>query len=132
MINEGIIAIDGNFTGELTKDKLFAERMREIMIFISLTHDSPNMMLRLDVYVKLLRQAGGEQEKEVDIDEYGTAAVPFKQLIVWIWKNRVGGAYRFMHADGVHAKMAIRTPTSNFFTFPEFVENHGKELSSGA
>ncbi len=67
-------------------------------IYVITHHDSPNVMLEVGRLREVsFRMAGGGTGKEVDIDEYDTGEVPYKQLIVWnpVDKEIVGG-YRYI------------------------------------
>lgn len=114
---------------ELTKDKLLRRtNAGDNDIYLVDAHDSPNMMLEIGRLREItFRQAGGGTGKEVDIDEYDTAAVPFKQLIVWDpEKQELISAYRFILGRDVplDENGYPHTPTSKLFHFsPEFIEN---------
>ncbi len=67
-------------------------------IYIVNAHNAPNVMLELGRVRELtFRNAGGGTGKEVDIDEYDTAEVPFEQLLVWNPEDReIVSAYRYI------------------------------------
>ncbi len=90
---------------ELTED-IFIRKTNfsdnEIYIF---THDkSPNLMLEIGRLRELsFRNAGGGTGKEVDIDKFDTADIPYKQLIVWDpEKEEILGGYRFILCDNLN------------------------------
>jgi hypothetical protein len=72
------------------------------------------------------REAGGGTGKEMDIDEYDTAEIPFKQLLVWNNENKeIVSSYRFIL--GKEAPLDKNgyphTPTSKLFHFSKkFIE----------
>ncbi len=98
-------------------------------IYIVNAHNAPNVMLELGRTRELtFRNAGGGTGKEVDIDEYDTAEVPFEQLLVWNPEDReIVGAYRFL----LGSKMAFGSdgqplsPTAHLFKFsPKFIQEY--------
>ncbi|MCX7863196.1 MAG: GNAT family N-acetyltransferase, partial [Bacteroidales bacterium] len=84
---------------ELTKDK-FIRRTNHggNLIYCVTAHDSPNIMREIGRLRELtFRSAGGGTGEEVDIDEFDTAPIPYKQLIVWSPKRKeIIGGYRFI------------------------------------
>lgn len=98
-------------------------------IYIVNAHNAPNVMLELGRTRELtFRNAGGGTGKEVDIDEYDTAEVPFEQLLVWNPEDReIVGAYRYLLGN----KMTFDSdgqplsPTAHLFKFsPKFIEEY--------
>ena len=95
---------------ELTEDKLLRFTHRsDNEIYIVTAADSPNVMREIGRLREIaFRAAGGGTGKEVDIDEFDTMEVPYKQLIVWNPEaNDIIGGYRFIlgsdvrfHEDG--------------------------------
>ncbi|MEZ4908683.1 MAG: GNAT family N-acetyltransferase [Saprospiraceae bacterium] len=64
------------------------------------------------------RDAGGGTGKEIDIDEFDTSNVPFKQLIVWDPdNNEIIGGYRFILGDQTEKDTngIPLTPTTELF-----------------
>jgi hypothetical protein len=89
---------------ELTPDK----KMRDTNkggneIYILTAHDSPNIMREIGRLREItFREAGGGTGFEVDIDDYDTQAVPYKQLIVWNPDEReILGGYRYLLCDQI-------------------------------
>jgi hypothetical protein len=78
------------------------------------------------------RDAGGGTGKELDIDEYDTAEIPFKQLIVWNNEaHEIISSYRFILGKEVplDENGYPHTPTSKLFLFSKkFIE--GKWLKT--
>ena len=72
-------------------------------IYIITAHDSPNIMLEIGRLRELsFRDAGGGTGKEIDIDEYDTAEVPYQQLFVWSPEDQeIIGGYRFINGDKI-------------------------------
>jgi hypothetical protein len=66
-------------------------------LYIINQHNAPNVMLEIGRLRELtFRAAGGGTGKEVDIDAYDTAEVPYEQLLVWDpSKKEILGGYRF-------------------------------------
>lgn len=84
---------------ELTKDKLLRKTNKaNNEIYIISHHDSPNVMLEVGRLREIaFRDGGGGTGKSVDIDEYDTMEVPYKQLIVWNPDaEEILGGYRFI------------------------------------
>ncbi len=133
-MKEIIAPIDVNLIkSELTEDKLVRRtNAGNNLIYLIDAHDSPNTMReigRLREYT--FRTAGGGTGEEVDIDEYDTAEVPFKQLIVWSEEyNEIISAYRFILGRDVplDENGYPHTPTSKLFRFSEkFIKGEWQE-----
>jgi hypothetical protein len=114
---------------ELTEDKFLREtNVGHNYIYIVTAHDSPNIMREIGRLRELtFRAAGGGTGKELDIDEYDTGGVPFKQLIVWNLENKeIVSSYRFILGKDVplDENGYPHTPTSKLFHFSKkFIEN---------
>lgn len=109
---------------ELTPDKFLRNtNVRDNSIFMVDAHNAPNTMLeigRLREYT--FRLAGGGTGKKADIDEYDTAEIPFRQLIVWDHRTEeIISAYRFICGKDVipDENGYPHTPTSKLFCFSE-------------
>lgn len=133
-MKEIIAPIDVNLIKkELTEDKLVRRtNAGNNLIYLIDAHDSPNTMReigRLREYT--FRMAGGGTGEEVDIDEYDTAEVPFKQLIVWSEDSEeIISAYRFILGRDVplDENGYPHTPTSKLFRFSEkFIKGEWQE-----
>jgi len=113
---------------ELTEDKFLRETNAcHNFIYIITAHDSPNVMREIGRLRELtFRKAGGGTGKEIDIDEYDTAAIPFKQLIVWNNEAKeIVSSYRFILGKEVplDENGYPHTPTSKLFRFSKkFIE----------
>lgn len=84
---------------ELTKDKFLRKtNYGNNLLYIVNYKNSPNIMLEIGRLRELtFRAAGGGTGKEVDIDSYDTAEIPYEQLIVWDpQKKEILGGYRFI------------------------------------
>ncbi|MBN1596736.1 MAG: GNAT family N-acetyltransferase [Bacteroidales bacterium] len=84
---------------ELTKDKFLRNTNNaNNRLYILTSHDSPNTMREIGRLREItFRLAGGGTGKEADIDDYDTAEIPYKQLIVWDPQQRdILGGYRYM------------------------------------
>ncbi len=117
----------------IPKEKLLAELTPEkfvrytnfgdnkIYVFTHL--DSPNLMLEVGrLREHTFRDAGGGTGKETDIDEYDTAEIPYKQLIVWDEQNmEIVGGYRFFDCQILPLDETgnIKLATSELFEFSE-------------
>jgi hypothetical protein len=101
-------------------------------IYVITHHDSPNVMMEIGRLRELaFRTAGGGTGKEVDIDEFDTAKVPYKQLIVWDPdEQEIVGGYRYILCSDAHfeAPGVPHLATSELFIFsPPFLENEFKQ-----
>lgn len=98
-------------------------------IYVITHHDSPNTMLEVGRLRELsFRTAGGGTGKATDIDEFDTAPVPYKQLIVWdpVEKEIVGG-YRFIlgHDVIINPDGSPQLATSGLLNYSEkFVKEY--------
>ena len=109
---------------ELTKELLVRDTNNghnQIYIF---THDqAPNLMRELGrLREQTFREASGGTGKCCDIDEYDTAEIPFKQLIVWNPEDEeIVGGYRFILGKevGKDPDGHPHTPTSHLFKFSQ-------------
>lgn len=114
---------------ELTEDKfLRTTNVGGNSIYLITAHDSPNLMLEIGRLRELtFRQAGGGTGLEVDIDEYDTAQVPFKQLLVWNNEaEEIISSYRYILCKDVplDENGYPHTPTSKLFKLSEkFIQN---------
>lgn len=101
-------------------------------IYVITHHDSPNVMLEIGRLRELaFRTAGGGTGMEVDIDEFDTAPIPYKQLIVWDPdEQEIVGGYRYILCNEAHfeAPGVPHLATSELFIFsPHFLENEFKQ-----
>ena len=124
-----ILPVDINLLEqELTVDKFLREtNVGHNFIYIVTAHDSPNVMREIGRLRELtFRQAGGGTGRAVDIDEYDTADIPFKQLIVWNNETKeIVSSYRFILGREVplDENGYPNTPTSKLFHFSKkFIE----------
>ncbi|HPE40572.1 MAG TPA: GNAT family N-acetyltransferase [Bacteroidales bacterium] len=114
---------------ELTPDKfLRTTNVGGNSIYLITAHDSPNVMLEIGRLREVtFRQAGGGTGCEVDIDQYDTAPVPFKQLIVWNNEaEEIISSYRYILCKDVplDENGYPHTPTSKLFHLSKkFIEN---------
>ena len=99
-------------------------------IYITNHHKSLNIMKEIGRLREIgFRSMGAGTGKEVDIDEYDIADVPFDQLIVWDPDhNEITGAYRFI----VMSELIFDSPTSYLFdlqlNFQEEIKPYAIEL----
>jgi hypothetical protein len=114
---------------ELTEDKFLREtNIGHNYIYIITAHNSPHVMREIGRLRELtFREAGGGTGKEVDIDEFDTAPVPFKQLLVWNNESKeIVSSYRFIIGKDapLDENGYPHTPTSKLFLFSKkFIEN---------
>jgi hypothetical protein len=113
---------------ELTGDK-FIRRTNNAgnQLFIITEHDSPNIMREIGRLRELtFRAAGGGTGKSIDIDDYDTGAVAYKQLIVWDpSEEEILGGYRFHICDEANCweDGQIRLATAKLFNFSDKFRN---------
>ncbi len=94
---------------ELLKAELTPERRLRTTnrsdneIYIVTAHEAPNVMREIGRLREIaFRASGGGTGKEVDIDEFDTMEVPYKQLVVWNPDNDdIIGGYRFIFGRDV-------------------------------
>jgi hypothetical protein len=109
---------------ELTKELFVRDTNNghnQIYIF---THDqAPNLMRELGRLREVtFRDASGGTGKSLDIDEFDTAKVPFKQLIVWNPRDEeIVGGYRYISGSEVETDKDGHplSPTARLFKFSE-------------
>jgi hypothetical protein len=109
---------------ELTENKFMrATNKGGNKIYIITAHDSPNIMKEIGRLREItFRQAGGGTGKEIDIDNYDTSEVPYKQLIVWDTEAReILGGYRYIICDelGYDNSGEPNLATARMFHFTE-------------
>ena len=108
---------------ELTTEKLVrTTNNASNELYIITYHDSPMVIQEIGRLRELtFRTAGGGTGKSVDIDDYDTSEVPYKQLIVWDPdKKEILGGYRF-HICSEQSAYCIEKElaTSRLFNFSE-------------
>lgn len=89
---------------ELTEDKRLRFTNRsENEIYVVTAFEAPNVMREIGRLREIaFRAAGGGTGKDVDIDEFDTMEVPYKQLIVWNPENcDIIGGYRFIYGSDI-------------------------------
>lgn len=108
---------------ELTDDKLLREtNFGANKIYTFDYRDAPNVMQEVGrLREETFRMAGGGTGKEADIDEFDTAPVPYKQLIVWDpEKEAILGGYRYVFCeDTKDDKGEYHLATTELFNFSE-------------
>ena len=115
---------------ELTEDKRLRHTNRGGNdLYIIDAHDSPNVMQEIGRLREIaFRASGGGTGLSVDIDEYDTMEVPYKQLVVWNPDaEEIIGGYRYLH--GADAKYDEKgqpiLATSHMFHFSEkFIQEY--------
>jgi hypothetical protein len=118
---------------ELTENKfLRTTNVGGNLIYSITAHDSPNIMMEIGRLREVtFRAAGGGTGEKVDIDEYDTAEVPFKQLIVWNEEaEEIVSSYRYILCKEVplDENGYPHTPTSKLFELsPKFIENEWQD-----
>lgn len=92
-------------------------------IYIVNQHNAPNVLLEIGRLRELtFRDAGGGTGKEIDIDEYDTAKVPYEQLIVWDpSEEEIVGGYRYFNCRDVQKSTTgdILLATTELFNFSD-------------
>ena len=98
-------------------------------IYVITHHDSPNVMKEIGrLREEAFRDSGGGSGLSMDIDEFDTMEVPYKQLIVWDPDSeKILGGYRFILGPDIKLD-ENRQPllaTSHMFHFSEkFVDEY--------
>lgn len=98
-------------------------------IYVITHHDSPNVMKEIGrLREEAFRDSGGGSGLSMDIDEFDTMEVPYKQLIVWDPEaEKILGGYRYILGPDIQLDQN-RQPvlaTSHMFHFSEkFVKEY--------
>lgn len=91
-------------------------------IYIVDNKNAPNTLLEIGRLREVtFRASGGGTGEEMDLDEYDTGEICYKQLIVWspIEKEIIGG-YRFILCDeAIDSEGTIHLSTTHYFDFTE-------------
>src|SRR5690554_6137220 len=109
---------------ELTKE-IFVRKTNkgDNRIYDFSAHEAPNLLREVGRLRELsFRSAGGGTGKELDLDDYDTSEVPYRQLIVWDpSENEILGGYRYIMGNEVkkNAKGEIEIATAKMFHFSE-------------
>jgi len=124
-MKEVIPAIDRKLIlSELTEEKLMRKtNFGDNKIYVCTAHDSPNVMQEIGRLRELaFRKAGGGTGKDVDIDSYDTAEIPYKQLVVWDDEDQeITGGYRFIDLGKISIKEreSMKLATQGLLNFSE-------------
>ncbi|PKP15759.1 MAG: hemolysin, partial [Bacteroidetes bacterium HGW-Bacteroidetes-22] len=107
---------------ELTENKFLRNtNYGSRQIFIVTHHDSPNIMREIGRLREIsFRDAGGGTGSAIDIDEFDTTLVPFKQLIVWDpHDEEIVGGYRYIQLKDVDVDEHdnFLSPTAHLFKY---------------
>ncbi|WP_075591572.1 GNAT family N-acetyltransferase [Labilibacter marinus] len=89
---------------ELTKDRFVRNTNKGgNKIYDFRGDEAPNLLLEVGrLREESFRQAGGGTGKETDIDDYDTAEVPYRQLIVWDPEEKeILGGYRYIMGNTI-------------------------------
>lgn len=91
-------------------------------IYIVDNKNAPNTLLEIGRLREVtFRASGGGTGEEIDLDEYDTGEICYKQLIVWspVEKEIIGG-YRFILCDeAIDSEGTIHLSTTHYFDFTE-------------
>ena len=120
----------------ISRDKIKAELTPEVFlretnfssnkIYVVNHLNAPNVMLEIGRLREItFRAAGGGTGKDVDIDEFDTGAVPYKQLIVWDPDaEEILGGYRYIECiESRDEKGEYHLATTELFDFSEKFKN---------
>lgn len=115
---------------ELTSDKMVRRtNYGGNELYIITAHDSPNVMQEIGRLREItFRNAGGGTGKSVDIDQYDTHKIPYKQLIVWDVQNKqILGGYRFINLSKLSTddRESMKLATQGLFEFSDkFIKDY--------
>ena len=109
---------------ELTPEKFIRETNNgNNEVYVVTYHDSPNVMREIGRLREItFRLAGGGTGHELDIDEYDTAEIPYKPLIVWDPQEQdILGGYRYILGEDMKLTDSgmINLATAPLFDFTE-------------
>ncbi|TCO04963.1 GNAT family N-acetyltransferase [Natronoflexus pectinivorans] len=115
---------------EMTKD-IFVRKTNkgDNRIYDFSAEQAPNLLKEIGRLRELaFRTAGGGTGKEIDLDDYDTSEVPYRQLIVWDPDEKeILGGYRYIMGDQVKSndKGEVEIATSKMFNFSdEFIKDY--------
>lgn len=117
--------IDKNIIkSELTKDRFIRNtRKGDNEIYIIDQHNAPNVLQEIGRLREVtFRASGGGTGLPVDLDEFDTSELCYKQLIVWSPEDEeIVGGYRFIKcADAIDKETGeIHLSTTHYFDFSE-------------
>lgn len=110
---------------ELSPDRLLC-RFRDIEIYVTTAEAAPAVMQEIGrIREREYRQVGAGRNLPVDLDEYDTGTVPYRQLIAWDPVHReIIAMYRYFFCPtAVERGELSLLRTAELFSFsPEFVE----------
>ncbi len=111
-------------TDELNRDTFFrATNNARNEIYVVDAHSSPNTLKEIGRLREVsFRQSGGGTGKSADIDQFDTAEIPYKQLIVWDPDaQEIVGGYRYICCWEAAQKKdgTPRVATAELFQFSE-------------
>ena len=93
------------------------------VIYVVDAHDSPNVMQEIGRLREIsFREGGGGSGGEVDIDEFDTMEVPYKQIVVWDPDSKaILGGYRYILGPDVKLREDGQPllATTHMFRFSE-------------
>lgn len=109
---------------ELTDDKFVRKTNNaQNLLFIVDAHNSPNIMREIGrLREESFRTAGGGTGKALDIDDYDTGEITYKQLIVWDpSENEILGGYRFHICNNNNCMIngKVQLATARLFKFSD-------------
>lgn len=97
-------------------------------IYILDQHNAPNVLLEIGRLREItFRDSGGGTGNALDLDEFDTDEICYKQLIVWSPEDEeIIGGYRFINCkDAMTADGEIHLSTTHYFTFSEqFIQDY--------
>jgi len=106
---------------ELTRDKFIRHtNYGKNEIYIVTYLNSPNVVKEIGRLRELtFRVAGGGTGKSIDLDEFDTGEVPYRQLIVWSPEDKqIVGSYRYLRCrDAQQKKGILQLATVELFEF---------------
>jgi len=130
-MKEIIAAIDSKLLKAELNDDTFVRRTNNgnKEIFIVDHFNAPNTLLEIGRLREIsFRESGGGTGKELDIDDYDMAEVPFKQLIVWDPDHAaIVGGYRFLEGPEILKTDLVdpNSPTAHLFNLEkDFIDNY--------
>ena len=115
---------------ELTPEKKLCDTNKGgNVIYVIDAHDSPNVLREVGRLREVsFRQAGGSSGLSMDIDEYDTMEIPYKQIIVWDPDaEAILGGYRYILGPDVRLREdgQPHLATSHMFRFSEeFIQDY--------
>lgn len=114
-----------SLTSELTPNRMVC-RFKDIEIYVVTASQAPSVMTEIGrIREREYRRVGAGRNLPVDMDEFDTGQVPYRQLVAWdpVYQEIIAVYRYFFCGDAVAARDLGLLRTTGLFSFsPQFVE----------